>query len=66
MHIKWCSDKIWPDFLQVHGMLGAFFMFLIANNESVTHYLEIIYVAVERANLFSKVAWVHILYHYVL
>ena len=42
------------------------FMFLIANNESVTHYLEIIYVAVERANLFSKVAWVHILYHYVL
>ena len=42
------------------------FMFLIANNESVTHYLEIIYVAVERANLFSKVASVHILYHYVL
>ena len=27
------------------------------NNETVTHYLEIIYVAVERANLFSKRAW---------
>ena len=27
------------------------------NNETVTHYLEIIYAAVERANLFSKIAW---------
>ena len=38
-------------------------MFLTVNNETVTHYLGIIYVAVERANLFSKVAWVYILYH---
>ena len=38
-------------------------MFLTVNNETVTHYLKIIYVTVERANFFCKVAWVYILYH---
>ena len=30
-------------------------MFLTINNETVTHYLEIIYLAVERPNLFCEV-----------
>ena len=38
-------------------------MFLTVNNETVTHCLEIIYVAVERANLFCKIAWLYILYY---
>ena len=36
--------------------------FLTVNNETVTHYLDIIYVAVEKPNLFYKAAWVYKLY----
>ena len=38
-------------------------MFLTVKIETVTHYLQIIYVAMEIANLFCKVAWVYILSH---
>ena len=34
-------------------------IFLTVNNEAVTHYLNLIYVAVERANLFCKVAFIY-------
>ena len=36
--------------------------FLTVNSETVTHYLDIIYVAVEKPNLFYKVVWVNKLY----
>ena len=36
--------------------------FLTVNNETVTYYLDIIYVAEEKPNLFCKVAWVYKLY----
>ena len=43
----------------LYGYMGCLvhllMMFLTVNNETVTHYLEIIYLAVERANLFCKV-----------
>ena len=47
---------------RLYGMLGAS-SHVWCFYETVTHYLKIIYVVVERANLFYKVAWVYIPYH---
>ena len=38
-------------------------MFLTINNETVTHYLVIICVAVGRANLLCNAVWVYIMYY---
>ena len=57
---------------KLYRYMGCFscFIFLTVNNktavnnETVMYVLETIYVAVEGANLFTKVVWVYILYHY--
>ena len=42
--------------------LLMFDFFLTVNRETFMHYLDITYVAVEKSNLFCKVAWVYKLY----